>query len=94
MHARRLQTGLLMVGASSVESLAAQRGGELPVLAEHVQRPGGPPEALLGSLLWAALWCSRDDLTSVASRPLGALSPQEDRLWFDGLKSWGAGSGS
>lgn len=48
----RFQGHLLMVGARSVESTAAQRGGELPIDAEYVQGPGGHPEALLRSLLW------------------------------------------
>lgn len=47
----RFQGHLLMVGAGGVESTAAQRGGELPIIAEYVQGPGGHPEALLRSLL-------------------------------------------
>lgn len=67
-----------MVGASGVESMAAQRGGELPVIAEYVRRPGGPPEALLGSLLKGCFLVQQRGPHVCGFKASGCLSPQED----------------
>lgn len=53
-----------MVGATGTGGMAAQRGGELPVVPEFVQRLGGHWEVLsepllVGPLVWATDRTSR-----------------------------------